>query len=335
MGLGIRRGREEAQENLSVDEEGDCPRCRSDSQPSTIPDYLQCVKCSYEWPDPEASAKRAGPPPTHRRDAELISEFKQEMEGGHLKGVLGIDKKLNSAQEESLHRLESKWMDGMQGHFNVATEERKPLMISFDEDDNLVNTTVASLTLVANGFDGGEEIRLEYPGVGTEFYIFDEASETGWRRGRSAEDTARSIASVINRHSQLVFANLEGTTISFEMRSDEYQAASLVLFVDDPGGRDIVYEKGGVSLDPRDLTMIHDYRAALEIVLEDGIISPSEDQMLWAMRQHLGIEDHVHVHMVMSMMGENALKECPNCSEMGQLYPEYNAWYCQPCEEWL
>lgn len=335
MGLGIRRGREEAQENLSVAEEGDCPRCRGEAQPSSIPGYLQCSKCSYDWPNPNAESVKRGPPPTHRRDSELIAEFQKEMEEGKLKGVLGINKNLSSKQEESLHRLESKWMSGMQGHFNAATEERKPLMISFDDDDNLVDTTVASLTIVANGFDGGEEIRLEYPGIGTEFYLFDEDSETGWRRGRSAEDTARSISNVINKHSKLVFANLEGTKISFEMRSEEYNAASLVLFVDDPGGQDIVYEKGGVSLDPRDLTMVEDYRAALDIVLEDGIISPSEDQMLWAMRQQLGIEDHVHVHMVMSIMGDEALKECPSCSEMGQLYPEYNAWYCQRCEEWL
>jgi hypothetical protein len=29
------------------------------------------------------------------------------------------------------------------------------------------------------------------------------------------------------------------------------------------------------------------------------------------------------------------LKECPNCNNMGQLYPEYSAWYCQACESWL
>ena len=41
-------------------------------------------------------------------------------------------------------------MSGMTGHFNAAAEERKPLMISFDDDDNLVDTTVGSITIVAN-----------------------------------------------------------------------------------------------------------------------------------------------------------------------------------------
>ena len=49
-------------------------------------------------------------------------------------------------------------------------------MISFDDDDNLVETVVATLDVVENGFDGGEEVRIEYPGVGTEFYVYDEAS---------------------------------------------------------------------------------------------------------------------------------------------------------------
>ena len=61
----------------------------------------------------------------------------------------------------------------MKGHFNTATEERKPLMISFDDEDNIVSTEVGSITIVSNGFDGGEEIRLEYPGIGTEFYCYD------------------------------------------------------------------------------------------------------------------------------------------------------------------
>ena len=101
----------------------------------------------------------------------------------------------------------------MSGHFNAAAEERKPLMISFDDDDNLVDTTIGSITIVANGFDGGEEIRLEYPGIGTEFYAFDEASETGWRRGRTAEDTARSITNVINRH--YLILNTKTTRIAY------------------------------------------------------------------------------------------------------------------------
>ena len=203
---GFRKGRREAADNLSYNEEGDCPRCGGEKQPSTIAGYLSCIKCGYEWRDPNHVTTKRGPPETYRRDAELIDEFKKEMAGGELSNVLGIDKGLSNAQEASLKRLEDKWMSGMSGHFNAAAE-RKPLMISFDDDDNLVDTTIGSITIVANGFDGGEEIRLEYPGLGTEFYVFDEATETGWRKGRSAEDTARSITMVINKFSNLVYAN--------------------------------------------------------------------------------------------------------------------------------
>ena len=64
-------------------------------------------------------------PPTHRRDAEKIEQFKQEMASGELASVLGINKNLTGEQEQSLQRLEDKWMSGMQGHYNAA-EERKP-----------------------------------------------------------------------------------------------------------------------------------------------------------------------------------------------------------------
>ena len=93
------------------------------------------------------SRKVRGPPPNHRRDSELINEFKAEMERGDLKGVLGVDSNLSAEQEQSLKRLEDKWMSGMQGHYNAASEDRKPLMISFDDDDNLVSTEVAALTM--------------------------------------------------------------------------------------------------------------------------------------------------------------------------------------------
>ena len=96
------------------------------------------------------------------------------MESGRLADLLGVDSNLTKQQESSLTRLEDKWMSGMEGHFNAAVEERKPLMINFDDDDNLVSTEVAALTIVSNGFDGGEEIRLEYPAQGTEFYCYNE-----------------------------------------------------------------------------------------------------------------------------------------------------------------
>ncbi len=332
--FGFRKGRRQAAENLSFNEEGDCPRCGGEKQPSSLPGYLSCSKCQYEWKDPDHVVHKRGPPENHRRDAELIEEFKKEMSQGHLSNVLGIDKNLSSEQEASLQRLEDKWMSGMSGHFNAAAEERKPLMISFDDDDNLVDTTIGSITIVANGFDGGEEIRLEYPGLGTEFYAYDEASETGWRKGRSAEDTARSITNVINRFSNLVYANLEGSTILLELRDNELNSESLVIFVDDPGGTDIVAEKGGVSMDPRDVRMLDDYRVVVEACLADGIISPSEDQMLWAMRQQLGIDDHHHVQIVQQIFGDHALKECTSCGSMAELYVDYAAWYCQSCENW-
>lgn len=331
---GFRKGRREAAENLTVEDEGDCPRCGGEKQPSSLTGYLSCSKCQYEWKDPNHVAKKSGPPENYRRDSELIEEFKREMQSGDLSNVLGIDKSLSGAQEESLQRLEDKWMSGMSGHFNAASEERKPLMISFDDDDNLVETTVGSITIVANGFDGGEEIRLEYPGIGTEFYAYDEISETGWRRGRSPEDTARSITNVINRFSKLVYANQDGATILLELRGEKLNPDSLVIFVDDPGGTDIVAEKSGVSMDPRDIKMVEDYRVVVGICLADGIISPSEDQMLWAMRQQLGIDDQLHVQIVQQIFGDHALKECTGCGEMAELYADYSAWYCQSCESW-
>ena len=331
---GFRKGRREAAENLSYNEEGDCPRCGGEKQPSTLAGYLSCSSCQYEWKDPDHVAVKRGPPANYRRDAELIEEFKKEMAGGELSNVLGIDKGLSSQQEASLKRLEDKWMTGMSGHFNAAAEERKPLMISFDDDDNLVDTTIGSITIVANGFDGGEEIRLEYPGLGTEFYVFDEATETGWRKGRTAEDTARSITMVINKFSNLVYANQDGAVILLKLRDQNLNPDSLVIFIDDPGGTDIIAEKSGVSMDPRDITMIEDYKTVVEICLADGIISPSEDQMLWAMRQQLGIDDYVHVQIVQQIFGDHALKECTGCGQMAELYPDYAAWYCSSCEDW-
>ena len=58
-----------------------------------------------------------------------------------------------------MKRLEDKWMSGMSGHFNAAAEERKPLMISFDDDDNLVDTTVEVLqSLQMDLMEGGDTV---------------------------------------------------------------------------------------------------------------------------------------------------------------------------------
>ena len=105
----IRKGRKEAADNLSIQEDGDCPRCGGESQPSTMEGYLVCTRCSYEWADPNFISKKVrGPPPNHRRDSELIEEFKNEMARGDLKGVLGVDSDLSEEQEQSLQRLEDK-----------------------------------------------------------------------------------------------------------------------------------------------------------------------------------------------------------------------------------
>ncbi|MEC7239288.1 MAG: hypothetical protein VXV81_03990 [Candidatus Thermoplasmatota archaeon] len=332
---GIRKGRREASDNLSYTEGGDCPRCGGEAQNSTMAGYLKCVACSHEWADPNYKEDSVTEEiPTYHRDADLIEQFKQDVASGSLANVLGVDHNLTEQQEASLARLEHKWMSGMQGRFNTATEERKPLMIMFDDDDNIVSTEVAALTIVSNGFDGGEEIRLEYPGKGTEFYSYNVNDGMGWRRGANAEETARSIANVINNKSKLVFANVDNCRISFELRSDELKPESLVLFVDDPGGTDIVAEKNGVILDARNATDFEDYRRVVEMVLEDGIISPSEDQLLWSLRQELGIDDAYHVQMVMSIYGDKTLKECTSCSAMAELYVEYASWYCHTCEQW-
>lgn len=332
---GIRKGRREAVENLGYNEEGDCPRCGGESDLSTMTGYLKCVKCSHEWPDPDyVEEKNEIEIPSYHRDAELIEQFKRDVENGSLANVLGVKKNLSKEQEASLSRLEDKWMSGMKGHFNTATEERKPLMISFDDEDNIVSTEVGSITVVSNGFDGGEEIRLEYPGIGTEFYCFDVNDGFGWRRGNNAEETARSIGNIINSKSQLVYANVEGNRVSFELRNDELKAESLVLFVDDPGGTDIIAEKNGVVLDARDSVDFEDYRRIVELVLEDGIISPSEDQLLWSVRQQIGIDDAYHIQMVLEMCGEDTLKECTECGNMAELYVEYGTWYCHDCEQW-
>ncbi|RJU91243.1 MAG: hypothetical protein DWC07_01190 [Candidatus Poseidoniales archaeon] len=332
---GMRKGREEARTNLGYTEGGDCPRCGGSAEDSSMTGYLQCTGCQHEWPDPNHVEERKGPePPSHKRDAELIEQFKSEMASGELANVLGVSKDLTGEQEQSLKRLEDRWMSGMQGHFNAASEERKPLMISFDDDDNIMSTEVGAITIVSNGFDGGEEIRLEYPGRGTEFYAYNERSPTGWKRGRNAEATARSIASVINRSSRLVYANLNNNRVSFELRDSDLKPASFVIFVDDPGGTDIVAEKGGVVLDHRDFSTLQDYRNVVEMVLEDGIISPSEDQLLWAMREQLNIDEAYHVQMVIDICGEQTLKECTSCGSMAELYPEYAAWYCHSCEAW-
>ncbi len=259
---------------------------------------------------------------------------KELEEGGELQKMLGIDQNLSREQEASLQRLEQKWMSGLQGTYNAAEEERKPLMISFDDEDNIQHTEIGSVSLLTNDFDGGEEIRLEYPGKGTEFYTLDYDDESGWRKGKTSEQTARNIASIINKRSSLVHAFSDSNRVVFELRDSSLNPDSLVIFVDDPGGKDMVAEKQGVELDARGMTL-QDYQEVIKLALADGIITPSEDQMLWSMRQALKISEDEHVHIVRAMFGDDVMKECTVCNSMALLYPEHSAWYCESCENWV
>ncbi|RAH13618.1 MAG: hypothetical protein CMB56_007220 [Methanobacteriota archaeon] len=255
-------------------------------------------------------------------------------EGGDLQKMLGIEQNLSNQQQESLQRLESKWMSGLQGTYNAAEEERKPLMISFDDEDNLQHTDIGSVSILGNDFDGGEEIRLEYPGKGTEFYTLDYEDDSGWRKGKTPEHTARNIASIINKRSSLVHAFSESHKIIFELRDSSLNPDSLVIYVDDPGGKDMIAEKQGIQLDSRGITL-QDYQEVIKLALADGIITPSEDQMLWSMREVLGISEDEHVHIVRAMFGDDVLKECTYCNSMASLYPEHKAWFCDSCQNWV
>lgn len=336
MGFGIRDGRRQAKDNLSTDEEGDCSRCGGSATASSIPGYLQCSKCNYEWKDPESENNNSGPRDSITRDTERLDEFKREMQSGQgLARVLGVDDGLDDAQKKSLNRLQDKWMSGMHGQYNAAEEERKPLMISFDDEDNLLETQVGKIYLTDNVFDGGEEIRVEYPGKGTEFYVINEDDALGWKRGRTLQETARNIASIINRTSNLVHASAEGTTVAIELRDVKLDTDSIVIFVDDPGGKNMSVERLGVMLDSDKIQVYEDYHQVIKIALADGIITPSEDQMLWAMRQNLGISDEDHVRIVIDIFGDNAVKECPDCGVNVPLYTEYGAWWCEGCQQWV
>ncbi|MDP6741477.1 MAG: hypothetical protein QF807_01095 [Candidatus Thalassarchaeaceae archaeon] len=331
------KGLDQAKDNLAVDEEGDCPRCGGKSVSSSIQDYIICDRCQYEWKDPNAqSTSKRHPQESVHTESEMVRQFKEEMESGvGLSRVLGIDENLTREQQEGLTRLQDKWIEGMQGHYNAASEERKPLIINFDEEDNIIETNVGSLTILNNDFDGGEEIRIEYPGKGTEFYLLNEDTDKGWRRGRTVIETARNIASIINRKSDFVYAEHEGNTVSFELRDNSLNPKALVLYVDDPGSQDMIAEKDGVTLDPSAVSIESDYQTAVELVLSDGVITPSEDQLLWAMRQHLDISEERHIQIIVALFGDGAMKECTGCAKMAPLFTEHNAWYCDGCDMWL
>ncbi len=309
----IRKGRRESKENL---------------------ENHDAISDAFE--ERRALMESEGPSRKVTRDEGVDHErIRRELkEGGDLQKMLGIEENLSTKQQESLQRLESKWMSGLQGTYNAAEEERKPLMISFDDEDNIQHTEIGSVSILGNDFDGGEEIRLEYPGKGTEFYTLDYDDESGWRKGKNPEQTARNIASIINKRSALVHAFSESHKIVFELRDSSLNPDSLVIYVDDPGGKDMVAEKQGVELDSRGITL-HDYQEVIKLALADGIITPSEDQMLWSMREVLGITDEEHVHIIRAMFGDEVMKECTVCNSMASLYSEHSAWYCDRCENWV
>lgn len=334
--IGTKGGRD-SKDNLSVSDEGDCARCGGDAGPSSLDGYFSCIRCNYEWKDPNFSTKKKERNfETVEKDAQMVEKFRSELESGTgISRVLGIEQHLTEEQESSLGRLQDKWIDGMHGHYNAAEADRKPLIINFDEDDNIINTDVGKLTILNNDFDGGEEIRVEYPGLGTEFYGYDSGDGRGWRRGRNADETARNIATIINKESELVHAYSKGNTVIFELRDSSLDPKALVLFVDDPGDKDLVAEKDGVTLDAAAMSIESDYQAAVELMLSDGIITPSEDQLLWAMRQHLSISEERHMKIILTLFGDSVLKECTGCGKAVPLYTEHDAWYCSGCEMWV
>ena len=124
--MGIRKGRREAYENLSISEEGDCPRCGGEKQPSTLAGYLNCVRCGYEWKDPNHVAQKRGPPETYRRDAELIEEEPalSLVEQGLIRHSTSTNAATNNA---STVRRDSK---GQRKRFQVRTKPKQRIASS-------------------------------------------------------------------------------------------------------------------------------------------------------------------------------------------------------------
>ena len=64
--------------------------------------YLRCAKCSHEWADPDyVEEKKSVEVPTYHRDAELIEQFKKEVETGGLANVLGVKESLTATRSIS------------------------------------------------------------------------------------------------------------------------------------------------------------------------------------------------------------------------------------------
>ncbi len=109
-----REGRRQAKENLGYTDGGDCARCGGDKTPSTLPGFLVCQKCSYEWRDPDYVGDHDGQFDSVEKQSEKVAEFKRELESGTgLARVLGIESELSDEQNAGLNGLQSKGFDGM------------------------------------------------------------------------------------------------------------------------------------------------------------------------------------------------------------------------------
>ena len=78
------KGLDAAKGNLSVDDEGDCPRCGGNSVSSSIQDYLACDRCNYEWKDPNATSGRQIHRDSVSSESQLVKQFQEEFD--RLKG---------------------------------------------------------------------------------------------------------------------------------------------------------------------------------------------------------------------------------------------------------
>ena len=141
----------------------------------------------------------------------------------------------------------------------------------------------------------------------------DATDDRGWRVGRAIPDTCRNIASIINRRSTIVHAESTEDTIVIEPRDASIQPTSVVIFVDDPGGKNMLLERDGRVIDVDAMMTIEDYREMLGLVVDDGVITPSEDELLWIMRSNLGISEEQHMQLILNRFGEGVFKECPAC----------------------
>ena len=217
----------------------------------------------------------------------------------------------------------------MQGHYNAASEDRKPLMINFDDDDNLVSTEL--LHWQSYRTDLMEGRNSAWISGNWNWILCVQWAKSYWMEARTIERRNGSL----NHQCHQPFIpiglcksrrqpNIVRTT-RWKLKPE-----SLVLFVDDPGGQDSSAEKE-VSSSIQRRQCMDDYRNVIALVLEDGIISPSEDQMMWVMRQQLGIKRNNTWLLFRKFLVQTPSKNVKLQSN-GWTLPWIPSWYCQPCE---